>query len=67
MVSQKLVIVLITVAILLSLVSIVVTVATINSDLVPEAPKTRVVYGDIASDYERGQVQIQINKDLETQ
>ncbi len=63
MVSQKLVIVLITIAILLSAVSIIVTISTINDSLIPEPaqpPEYRIVPGKVISDSEKGQVGINI-------
>ena len=63
MVSQKLVIVLITIAILLSAVSIAVTISTINDSLIPEPPEQpgyRLVTGKVIPDAEKGQVAIDI-------
>jgi len=69
MVSQKLIIVLITIAILLSAVSIAVTISSINDSLIPEPaqlPEYRLVPGNIISDAEKGQVGINIKPPPET-
>jgi hypothetical protein len=63
MVSQKLVIVLITVAILLSAVSIAVTLSSINDSLIPEPappPQYNLIPGKVIPDAEKGQVAIDI-------
>ena len=64
MVSEKLVVVLITVAIILSLVSVVVTISSINSKMIPEInsnPQTQVV-----PDNANAQLGIIINPPAET-
>ncbi len=61
MVSEKTVILLITIAILLSVVSVAVTISTINTSMVPEPPRVETHYGEIVSDNDRGQVGLIIN------
>jgi len=57
MVSEKLIIALIIVAILLSAVSIVVTVSTVNTKMIPETN----VNENIISDDDAGQVSLIVN------
>lgn len=65
MVSQNLVIVLITIAILLSVVSIAVTISTLNSTEVPKPPQVNIIPGKTFTDSGSGQVAIKINPQLE--
>jgi len=62
MVSEKTIIILITIAILLSAVSIAVTVSTVNSKLIP---KIDVKEGESLPDTDRARVSITINKPTE--
>ena len=61
MVSQKVVVILITIAIILSAVSIVVTVSTLNNTMVPGPPKINIEHGDVTSDAEKAQMSITIS------
>jgi len=63
MVSEKVIVALIVIAILLSAVSIVVTVSTVNTKMIPE-PNIQVEEG-VTSDIETGQVSITINPPAE--
>ena len=60
MVSEKTIIVLITIAILLSAVSIAVTVSTVNSKMVPELQP--INYADPIPDVDKSQVSITVSK-----
>ena len=64
MVSEKTIIILITVAILLSAVSIAVTISTVNSSMIPEVqpPRVNIEQGPGIPDYDKGQVRIIVNK-----
>ena len=58
MVSEKTIIILITIAILLSAVSIAVTVSTVNSKLVPAEPKINIQQGESIPDTDKARVSI---------
>ena len=60
MVSEKVIIVLITLAILLSAVSIAVTVSSVNSKMIPEPPQ--INYADPIPDSDKSLVSLTVNK-----
>ncbi|MBD3252532.1 hypothetical protein GF386_02270 [Candidatus Pacearchaeota archaeon] len=59
MVSEKLIIVLITLAILLSAVSIAVTVSSVNSKMIPEPPQ--INYAEPIPDSDKAQIGLEIS------
>lgn len=60
MVSEKIIVVLIIVAILISIISIAVTVLTLDTEMIPKIQQKSIVIGELAPDYERAQVSIGI-------
>jgi len=58
MVSEKVVVALIVIAILLSIVSVVVTISTVNTKMIP---KVQPNSGEVVPDSEKGKVSLLIN------
>ena len=59
MVSEKVIVILIILAILVSVISIAITISTLNMDKIPEI---KITQGRVVTDSDKGQVSLTIDK-----